>query len=74
MHQCRLCGGASLSFGLMKADVNISSAINQFGFCEHLLLERFLSSLIIHLFRVLKRYRQGNECARMNLNNQQDDA
>jgi len=23
--------------------------------------------------RILKRYRQGKECARMNLNNQQDD-
>jgi len=58
MHQCRLYGGASLPFGLTKADANISSAINPFGFCEHLLLERFLPSLIIRLFGVLSDRRQ----------------
>jgi len=58
IHQCRLYGGALLSFGLTKADANISSAIDQFGFCEHLLLEHFLSSLIIHLLRLLSDRRQ----------------
>jgi len=52
MLQYRLYSRASLLPAFVKASANISSDIDQFGFSEYLLLELYLSLLIIHALRL----------------------